>query len=72
MALSKIKLANKKAKYEARRKAKNLAHKKHVAETNIRNKRTRRMMVEGRRQDLKQRESATNYVKQLEAEIEGN
>lgn len=67
--MTKVRLASKKARREAKRKAR---HADFVAKTKalkIRNKRMRKMMVEGRRQDLKQRRAATAYAEQLEAEV---
>lgn len=71
MALSEIKLANKKARREAKRRknhARYIAQKEH---TKVRNKRMRKMMIEGRREHLKRQREATNYVADLAEEING-
>lgn len=69
MSLTKIRLANKRAKREARRKAHHAEFVRAKKALKIRNKRMRKMMVEGRRQDLQKRRAATAYAEQLETEV---
>lgn len=69
MALSKIRLANKRARHEFRRKN---HHERFVKETRavkIRNKRMRKMMEEGRREHLAKRRGELKYIKELESEV---
>lgn len=69
MALTKIKLANKKAKREQKRRALRAEIAKDRRAMKIRNKRMRKMMIAGRREDLKRREGQKQYIKQLEGEV---
>lgn len=69
MALSKIRLANKKAARELRRKAVRdiAAHKR--ANAKVRQKRTRKMMIQGRKDYLAKRRFDADYINKLETEI---
>lgn len=70
MALTKIRLANKKAKREQQRKKHNIELVKAKRVLNIRNRRMREMIITGRREELKQqRQSQIKYVKDLEGEL---
>lgn len=71
MSLSKITLANKRARREKMRKLRRLEAKKEKSLAKIHNKRIRDMMVQGRKEHLARRREEVNYIKQLEEEISG-
>jgi len=69
MTLSKIKFANKKAKREKLRQQKRDKARIEKGQTKIRNKRMRKMMIQGRKEHLAQRAREKNYIDELEAEL---
>lgn len=71
MALTKIRLANKKAKREARRKMHHSQYTKETHMVKVRNKRMRKLAIQGRKEHLAKRRQELAYVKQLESEVVG-
>lgn len=71
MALDNIRLANKKAKREAKRKNIRNGASTDRQKNRIRQRRMRKMMVQGRREYLQKRRDDKSYIDQLEAEING-
>ena len=69
MALSRIKLMNKKQKREMKRRKHQFENKRKTHAQKISNKRMTKMYVEGRREELKRRQAQINYVKQLESDL---
>lgn len=69
MSLSEIKQANKRHRREQKRKKAHAKFVKQARITKIQNKKIRKMMVEGRKEDAKKRADANNYVDQLTQEL---
>lgn len=72
MALEKIKLANIRARHDQKRKAKHAKSMKKKFEMKIRNKRMRKMMIEGRKEHMARRREELDYINDLTAELVGD
>lgn len=68
--MNKIKLANKRYKREQKRRAKRDLIASQRQARKIQRQRTRKMMIEGRRETIRARRENLDYVKNLEAELE--
>lgn len=71
MALSKIRQANKTARRHQKRNIKHDQYVKKNADLKVRNKRIRKLMIAGRREQLAKHRTDTAYVNQLERELTG-
>lgn len=67
--LSKIKQANKKARREQRRRNIRASSEETRRKNKIRQKRMRKMIIQGRREELRARREQIGYVARLEAEL---
>jgi hypothetical protein len=69
MALSRIRLANKKARHEAHRRQRQAKSKLVQEKQRVRQKRTRKMLIEGQREHQRAKHAAIAYVNELESEL---
>lgn len=69
MALTKIRLANKKARHEHKRKAVQLKTARQRTITKLRQKRMRQIMAEGRRESRAKRRAELDYINELAEEL---
>jgi hypothetical protein len=70
MALSKIKLANKKSKRSQKRKIVQVKIRRKRDESKIRTKRAREVFLQGRREHQAKRQANKTYLETLEEEIQ--
>jgi hypothetical protein len=70
MPLSKLKLANKKARRESRRKQVRAVGRSKKRDDKFRRKRIHKLMIEGRKEHNAKRAAEKNYIKNLEAQID--
>lgn len=69
MALTKIRQANKKYRHEARRRKRQAELRETARQNKIIQKRTRKMMLEGRKEFNAKRRDELEYVDKLTAEV---
>lgn len=67
--MDKLRLANKKNRRQQKRKLHRSRLLKQQQAIKVRNKRMRKMMIQGRKEDLATRRGHVDYVKQLESEV---
>lgn len=69
MSLSKIKLANKKAKREVSRRQKRRTYTIQKRSAQARNRKIRKMMLQGMREDQERRRRESEYIEELKGEL---